>query len=103
MYIYNNVATDNSNIVHGQVEEGKNVKDTAEIVKHGILGMKNMFYASVFYLCISQPIDQGRVVAPIACQDDNLLDDINALCRIYEDDFKIFGYQFQFQKLKSNI
>ena len=33
-FVYNNVATDNSNIVHGQVEEGEIVKDTAEVVKH---------------------------------------------------------------------
>ena len=31
-FVYKNVATDNSNIVHGQVEEI--VKDTAEVVKH---------------------------------------------------------------------
>ena len=32
--VYNNVATDNSNIVLEQVEEGEIVKDTAEVVKH---------------------------------------------------------------------
>ena len=33
-FVYNNVATDNSNIVLGQVEEGEIVKDTAEVLKH---------------------------------------------------------------------
>eukprot|EP00091_Calanus_sinicus_P024747 TRINITY_DN9062_c0_g1_i1.p1 TRINITY_DN9062_c0_g1~~TRINITY_DN9062_c0_g1_i1.p1 ORF type:complete len:137 (-),score=27.36 TRINITY_DN9062_c0_g1_i1:29-439(-) len=33
-FVYNNVATDNSNIVLGQVEEGEIVEDTAEVAKH---------------------------------------------------------------------
>ena len=49
--------------------------------------------------------DEGLHKEEILGKYFSLLDDqdINALYKIYEDDFKIFGYQFKYKHFRFNI